>query len=652
MDFFQAQDSAKKITHYLILVYVLVLFALTVLSSLVLVFLLPITIGQPIPEFSAQTLLSDQYLPVFFGVGAFIIGGALISSYFKSRHLSKGGAVVAASLGAIKICSNTRDLNERKLLNVVEEMAIASGMPVPDVYLLKQEMAINAFAAGQTPVDAVIGVTQGAVDRLSRAQLQGVIAHEFSHILNGDMRLNLRIIMMLHGVEFISLLGRILTHSNRRSRYGRSRGKSNGIAVIAGIALLIIGWVGVLFGSLIKAAVSRQREFLADASAVQFTRDPSTIADALRVIGHVSSSSRINSAELNEISHMFFVQSFTTRFSSLFATHPPIEQRIQAVYPQWDGAYLAPLPVSDTAVNSSENGKNHSTASISSHIPAELNVLIAAGLVLSSLNDQQQAELVALVEQTKEPLESMALIFATFVHGQKKQGLQPATEQDAWYRLLQKEGQPGLLVLVDKNLQLLEQQQEGSASLLLTLVELSLPALKQMSAQQYHEFKRLMTQVIDLDGHQSVFEQTIYLLVTRFLDVYYGLVDVNKVRFHRAAEVGIELNLVFSCLVYYAYQPLSVAGELKEGAYQVAMQHLALGHLTLIDPDNDYADSLSLEREFNQAVERLVYCSLPLKHKIVEAISLAIEFNGHISEIERDLALAIAATMDAPLPRL
>ncbi|MDX1352806.1 MAG: M48 family metalloprotease, partial [Thiomicrorhabdus sp.] len=298
MNFYAAQEHAKKRTKYLVLLYLLILLVLTFLSTLVLALLMPLFSGQSLSIHGEllslpfwQSLFSAQNLPLLLGVGSFVIGGAFISSWIKSRQLSKGGSVIASALGGVKLSPNSSDLNERKALNVVEEMAIASGMPVPEVYVLRQESAINAFAAGQTPQDAVIGLTQGCIDKLTRSQLQGVVGHEFSHILNGDMRLNLRIIMLLYGIEFISLLGRILSSSNRNRSRSRSKGKGNGAIILAGIALRIIGWFGILFGNIIQAAVSRQREFLADASSVQFTRDPEAIAGALRVIGGVTESS-------------------------------------------------------------------------------------------------------------------------------------------------------------------------------------------------------------------------------------------------------------------------------------------------------------------------------------------------------------------------
>ena len=216
-------------------------------------------------------------------LGTLIVIG--IGSAFKTAELSKGGSAVAQMLDGRLINSNATEANERKLLNVVEEMAIASGIPVPQVYLLENEAGINAFAAGHSTGDAAIGVTRGGMQMLSRDQLQGVIGHEFSHILNGDMRLNLRLMGLIFGILCLTVVGRVLL---------RTRGKKNPLPLL-GLALIVIGLIGVFFGRLIQAAVSRQREFLADAASVQFTRNPDGLAGALKKIGGLESGSKLES---------------------------------------------------------------------------------------------------------------------------------------------------------------------------------------------------------------------------------------------------------------------------------------------------------------------------------------------------------------------
>ncbi len=265
-----------------------------------------------------------------------LVGGGTL---FKVAALrAGGGSSVAERLGGKRLYPNEQGLAERRLLNVVEEMAIASGVPVPPVFLL-DEPGINAFAAGYSPSDAVLGVTRGAVEQLSREELQGVIAHEFSHVLNGDMRMSIRLIGILHGILLLGLVGQLFFRSAAYS--GGSRDRGSGVLVILGIglALIVLGFLGTVIGGLIKAAVSRQREYLADASAVQFTRNPAGIAGALKWIGATASGSRLKAAAASEASHMFFAQGVWEGFTGLMATHPPLPKRIRAIEPTWDGKF-------------------------------------------------------------------------------------------------------------------------------------------------------------------------------------------------------------------------------------------------------------------------------------------------------------------------
>ena len=253
-------------------------------------------------------------------------------------------------MGGTLVPADASDPLRRRLRNVVEEMAIASGVPVPEIYVLEEESGINAFAAGYAPGDAAVAVTRGALELLDRDELQGVIAHEFSHILNGDMRLNIRLMGVLFGILVLSLIGRMIVRGGHYSSVGSSRrGKGSGAIMLIGVGLAILGWVGVFFARMIKAAVSRQREYLADASAVQFTRQPSGIANALKKIGGYSEASYIREADPEEISHMLFGTG--RRFSGLFATHPPLTERIKAIDPSFnesDYPVVKPRSFSDT----------------------------------------------------------------------------------------------------------------------------------------------------------------------------------------------------------------------------------------------------------------------------------------------------------------
>ena len=282
MDFFAAQSRAIRTSRWLVLWFALcvlgVIAVLCVLAGMALA-------GSPWSP--------DLFLPIALASSAIIGGG----SAFKHMQLSAGGAVVARDLGGRQVDPGTRDPLERRLLNVVEEMSIASGVPVPEVWLMDDENGINAFAAGTDPANAVIGVTRGCLERLDRAKLQGVVAHEFSHILNGDMKLNMRLTGWIFGLVMISMLGRMMLESLRFARFRSSRDAGKAIAVIAliGLAIWLVGWIGSMFAKLLQAAVSRQREFLADSSAVQFTRHPEGLAGALKKIGGYQLGGKLSS---------------------------------------------------------------------------------------------------------------------------------------------------------------------------------------------------------------------------------------------------------------------------------------------------------------------------------------------------------------------
>jgi Zn-dependent protease with chaperone function len=301
MNFFAAQDDARRRTKWLVVYFALAIIGV-ILSVYGIVYIAMLYMGMTV----------NPWMPGVFTATALGTGGVMgTGSLFKTMQLNGGGAVVAKDLGARQIDPHTNDADERRLVNVVEEMAIASGLPVPGIWLMDDELAINAFAAGTEPGNAVVAVTRGCLQRLSRSELQGVVAHEFSHILNGDMKLNMRLMGLLFGVLMISMIGNMLFQALRFMRVRSSNSKNSGagvvvVIVLAGVALMIVGSIGVFFGRLIQAAISRQREYLADASAVQFTRDPEGIAGALKKIGGQQDGARINAPKATEASHLFF----------------------------------------------------------------------------------------------------------------------------------------------------------------------------------------------------------------------------------------------------------------------------------------------------------------------------------------------------------
>lgn len=330
MNFFAAQDHARRATKWLVVGYGLA--TALIVAGVTLV----VAVGlRGVAPGGGVTADPGLLIVVAAATLLLIVGASLV----RTARLSAGGGKVAEELGGIPLGDSDEDPLHRRLRNVVEEMSIASGVPVPAIYVLEREQGINAFAAGFSPDDAAVAVTRGALEVLDRDELQGVIAHEFSHILNGDMRLNIRLIGVLFGIMVIGLIGRSMLRGGRYSggglRFG-SRGRGSGGIVMIGLGLAVLGGIGVFFARLIKAAVSRQRESLADASAVQFTRQTDGIANALKKIGGYSEHSYLTAADPEEVSHMLFA--LGARFSALFATHPPLAERIRALDPQFDPA--------------------------------------------------------------------------------------------------------------------------------------------------------------------------------------------------------------------------------------------------------------------------------------------------------------------------
>jgi len=341
MNFFAHQAKARSNTTKL-----MVLFALAVISLITITLLFLIVFLA----FFNDSSFHEEMLNVkmVMAVTGTVVGTVLIAWLYKSVQLASGGKAIAEAMNGKLLSSNTENPDEKKVLNVVEEMAIASGITVPPVYLFN-EPGINAFAAGYSNRDAVIGITQGSIRALNREELQGVIAHEFSHIFNGDMRLNIRLITVLHGILVIGMIGESLLelpgrHGNSRNESwffdDKPRGHGNAGFYMLGVGLYVIGYLGHFFGALIKAAVGREREFLADASAVQYTRNPQGIGNALRKIGGYPLGSYIKHGEAKEISHLFFSDAAHKKFLRGLSTHPPLRERIKRVDPSGGNKFI------------------------------------------------------------------------------------------------------------------------------------------------------------------------------------------------------------------------------------------------------------------------------------------------------------------------
>lgn len=375
VNFFEHQQQARRNTGLLILLFSL---AFVLIVAFVAAVAAAIFGGIAVQQNGAYVF---HWQPILWVV-VIVASGILLAMLVKWLSLKPGGHVVAESLGGVRIAPNSTDPFERRILNVVEEMAIAANMPVPAVYLLPNEGNINAFAAGYETKDAVIGLTRGAVESFSREELQAVVAHEFSHILNGDMRLNIRLIAALAGILLIAHVGRIFLHS---ARFSSSRRRGNGNALpLVGLALMVIGFIGVFFGNLIKAAVSRQREYLADAAAVQFTRNPEALSGALQQIGARQHGSRIRHANADQTAHLFFGQALSSWFT-LMATHPPLDKRIKRIQPNWNGRYPKPRQAMAQSVAEQQASQPQPTAL------NRLAMLALPALMLERVRSPEQA---------------------------------------------------------------------------------------------------------------------------------------------------------------------------------------------------------------------------------------------------------------------
>jgi len=321
VNFFEYQEQARRQSRWLVFLFILaVLVIVVVIDVAILVAFGFMNTEEQQFVFNVQTIKAN--MPTLLAGAAVTTAVIAIASLFKTASLRSGGGKVARDLGGVLVEADARDPLRRRLYNVVEEIALASGIPVPEIYVLEQESGINAFAAGFSPADAAVAVTRGALEKLNRNELQGVIAHEFSHIFNGDMRLNIRLMGALFGILVLSLIGRRVLHGS--FYVGRSKNNNGGAIVLVAVAVMLVGYIGLFFGRWIKSAVSRQREYLADASAVQFTRDPDGIAGALKKIAVYSDASYLN-VETEEVSHMLFGNGEQV---SMFSTHPPLNERI------------------------------------------------------------------------------------------------------------------------------------------------------------------------------------------------------------------------------------------------------------------------------------------------------------------------------------
>ena len=620
MDFFREQDIARRNTRLLTALFILAVLVLIAITNLLLVGLLLFETD----EYGTDGLIAYFDWPSFFAVGAvvaLVIGLVALVNWF---NFARGGKQIATALGGTLVQPSTEDPLERRAANVVQEMALAANMPVPSLFILDQEPGINAFAAGTSPANAVVAVTRGALTTLSRDQLQGVIGHEFSHILNGDMRLSIRLAAMLRGITFIGDVGSILLRSaSRRHRYRSSKDDNRSAALALGLGLYVIGLLGGLMAGLIKSAISKQKEYLADASAVQFTRNPEGIGDALKIIGGHSSGTQVTAGRAEEMSHLFFGQ-VQPRLWSGFATHPPIAKRIKRIDPAWDGMFL-------TATPPAEGHSGDETASDPSHQAALAALTIAAAATTPTISDSVSTgpsgpydEAESLLLETRDPFGAMALVLAL---------VWDPTHEKTQLRALEAKPVTGLSVTIRRWCQPVHAR---TAAQRLTLLELCLPTLKGLSKAQYQAFRELLLEWISADGKTALGEWCVFQMVRHFLDPEFLDTPPSRPKHKTLRAVAEDLAVVLGTMA-------SLTEEDTERAFQ---RGCALLKLPLRLPERP---ELTVAH-FSAAVDNLAECYPLLKVSILKTMAAVAGDDGVISEIEITLVKAMAAVMDCPVP--
>jgi len=650
MNFFEAQDHARRSTGLLILLFVLAIAGLLALSNLIvfefLYFIEYESLTLSLPELK---LVFDSNLIILISsaILLFIILGCL----YKLVQLSAGGSAIAQHLGGIIIPRSSTDPLHKKILNVVEEMAIASGTPVPQVYILN-EQGINAFAAGWKTTNAVIGITQGALERLTRDELQGVIAHEFSHIFNGDMRLNIRLIAILHGILMIGMLGRMILRSLRYMRSSRSnKGGGQAILLILGIGgtLAVIGYTGTFFGNWIKSLISRQREYLADASAVQFTRNSEGIANALKKIGGAVHGSALLTASVDEYSHAYFALGDSHLGFFSFSTHPPLKQRILRIEPGWDEKYFF------------DDRKHHHDSSRAKQQQADkkrkqtfaTGLAAGAGIAASNINFREAMNALDNIgDVTKEQVDAAhawrkQLPDALRAHAENPYGAQAlilamlldentAIEKQQ-YNVLNK-------VIGELHTTNVKQVQQDVTELARTqtlpLVDLALPTLREMTVEQYQRFKLCIQQLIKADEKVDLREWIIQRVVVQHLDEQYGHRKKPVAKYFVLGSAKYASELMLSLLAYLEHKDLEKAQQAFDGA----KRSVSAGALSLLPKESISLDSL------NDAMDELEFLKPPIKKRFLQACVSCISHDGKVTLQAYELTRAIASCLDCPMP--
>lgn len=639
MDFFQAQQHAKTSTLRLLVLFGLAIISLIIITD-VFVF---IAFGMASSELgtSENIQVPEVNSTIFIIVSCIVAMVILLGSTYKWMVLSSGGGrYIAESMGARLILPDTKDLQEKRLMNVVEEMAIASGTPVPQVYVLDNEDGINAFAAGLTTGDAVIGVTRGTVESLSRDELQGVIAHEYSHILNGDMSLNMHLIGVLHGILILGMIGYFILRST-----GHSRNRNSGGLIFFGIGLIVIGYGGTFFGNLIKSSISRQREYLADASAVQFTRNPEGIAGALKKIGGMPNRSRLKNERAPEMSHAYFSQGVSNYLGSMTATHPPLEERIRRIDPKWDGEFYAPRQDKTDLSDRSDNTKNEASQKRES-VAKAIGSTIALQSVLNSISHignpgEEQIETARSIindipesirDAIHDPYGARAVIYCLVMDSND-------TVRKTQLAYLQANGDRGIHDLSLKYLPIVEKLKRRCR---LPLIDMSLPALRELSAGQYSMFKKNLGDLVAADANLDLFEWCLQKILFKHLnEAFHETNSLNlNPKYSELEALSDECLMVLSVLAYGGHKNNSAAVE----AFKNAIDVIGLNNKEIV-PKSEIGLTI-----FDDALQKLEYLKPLSKKLLLKACLASVMADEKMTTRELELLRAIADTINCPIP--
>lgn len=627
MNFFDAQDKARRATRWLVIVYIV--------STLLIVSGVTLIVGVAVFSMGVdgRPLNASALGTIALATALFIFG----SSLYKTSRLSSGGGRVATDMGGTLVPPDVQDPLRRRLRNVVEEMSIASGIPVPEIYVLEEESGINAFAAGYTPGDAAIAVTRGTLDLLDRDELQGVIAHEFSHILNGDMRLNIRMMGVLFGIMVLGIIGRLILRGSYHSSMISSRRNRNApVMMVLGLGLAVLGWIGVFFSRVVKAAVSRQREFLADASAVQFTRQSEGIANALKKIGGYSQRSYIKAADPEEISHMLFAGGAAS-LTSLLATHPPLTERIQALDPSFRDA---DYPAIDSRKHRSNVQAEQGLAAGFAAPTSSLSADAVRGLADSV--GHPDAHHVSYARKIRRSIPADLYDAAHSTEGAYLLTLALALNAEQAERqlgIVEEQLGADRAALVRRYF---DQAQSIGPAYRLPLQEIAFPMLKQRPDAQLEFLLDLLRKLLEHDGHLSLSEYCFFRIVASHLSQATdptGARNGNRVPKREARDAAIELVRI-----------VAVEGNKDVVAARAAFAAGIAGFGKWAHDNAEFEAPGTTVDNLDQSLEVLRQINSAGQQSLLKAISETITHDGRLTVTEAELLRTICASLDCPLP--